>query len=525
MTFLAAAAPYGPGLLLLLAAVLGGLRSSPAWLAFGAALLAWLALPGRALRANGREPALLFFCWLAAAALFSSDLASSLGVAASLGLLAALAFAAEAADGKGWLRAVTALGVAATFFFFFQRLSGQLPSGFIGANPNYSAVFAAAAFPAALYGALGAAGRRRAALLALAGLLAAGVLLSGSRGALAAAFLAGAAGLWFSGRRTAFAVYLLAGAAAAALLPAGALEGLLKLDDPRAFARPQLWGAALRAAAAAPALGWGPGLFENVFEVFKFPYFDGAAYYWHTTKHAHGELFNLAAEGGFPAAVLFALAAGAALFRGGEEKLHLKLVLLAVFLQGCVDMIFYSGAVGLLFWGTFGALTAGEAPGGRQSPVPRLLLAGAVLAAFLAGAWLKTLPSGAAPGSYPEAVLARARVAALRAPKDALARSAVGDALLAAGDRPGAGAAYSAALALEPNLARARLGLAAALGAERSAEACGELELARRAAGLEAGERHRELLRLDGKEAARLEKDLCRKKKAGGATASGRKTP
>lgn len=526
MNFLRAAAPGVPGFFLVLAAVLGGLRSEPAWLAFGALFLAWFSLSARALRAPGREAALLFFCWLAAAALFSAAPEVSLASLARYGLFAALLFAAEPGDDRGWQRALTALGAAAALVFVWQKAAGQPPLGFIGANPNYSAAFAAAAFPAALLGAAAGTLPRRAGSLALAALLAAGLAISGSRGAIGAAFLAGAAVLLMSRSYRPLAVYLLAAAAAAALLPAGSLEGFLKLDDPRAFARPQLWGAALKAAAASPLLGWGPGLLERVFEVFKFPYFDGAAYYWHSTRHAHSELFNLAAEAGFPAALLFAAAAFSALFRGGRETPGLKAALLAVFAQACVDMVFYSGAVSLLFWGTLGVLTARASPEPRPGLAPKLLLAGAVLAGLAAWLFSGERPRGAPQGAYPEAALAQARLAALRSPKDPLPLAAEGGLLLVAGDAAGAETAYRGALALEPNFAGARLGLAAALGADRRGEACLELELARRAAGLKAGGKYQELLlRLDGKETDRLEKELCRKKKAGGATASVRKKP
>lgn len=521
-----AAAPYAAGLLLALAAAMGGLRSAPAWLAFGAVLAAWLALSGRSLRFAGREFALLFFCWLAAAALFSSYPAGSAPALARYALLGLFFFAASAGDARGWGRALTVLGSAAALTFLAQKAAGAPPLGFIGANPNYSAIFAAAAFPGAVLNSADGTGRRRLAFAALAALLAAGIFVSGSRGALGAAFLAGAAGLWLSGRRRTTVLYLLAAGAAAALLPHRLLEEMLKLSDPRAFARPQMWGTALQGAAASPLLGWGPGSFENVFELFKFPHFDGIARYWHTTRHAHGELFNLAAEAGFPAALLFCAAAVSAFFKGGRANLGLKLALLAVFVQGMVDMVFYSGAVSLLFWGTLGALSAGEeaVPGPRR--FAGALAAVAVTAALTAAVLMRPTPRGAPPGGYPEAALARVRLAALDSPRNPLPEAAAADLLLAAGDAAGAGEAYRRALLLEPNFIRAHLGLAEVYGRTgRRAEACGELELARGLSGLK-GESayHRELVFPDDKRALRLEKELCGKKRTGGATAPGRKT-
>jgi O-antigen ligase len=507
------------------AAASGGLRSEPAWLVFGVLFMAWFALSARGLRAEGRLAALLFFCWLAAAALFSAVPEVSLYSLARYGLFAALFFCAAPADGKGWLRAITAIGAFAALVFVWQKASGRLPLGFIGANPNYSAAFAAAAFPAVLHAAAGEAWPRRLGLLALAALLGAGLAFSGSRGAMGAAFLAGAAGLLLSRSYRALAAYLAAAAAAAALLPAGALEGLLKLDDPRAFARPQLWGAALKAAAASPLLGWGPGLLERVFELFKFPYFDGVAYYWHSTRHAHSEIFNLAAEAGFPAALLFCAAAFSAFRRGLRGNPGLALALLAVFVQASADMVFYSGAVSLLFWGTAGILTAGESAGPRQGRLPALLLAGAVMAGLAAWIFAGERPRGARPGSYPEAALAAARLESLRAPMSPFPGAAAGGILLASGDAAGAAAAYRRALELEPNFASARLGLSAAFAAAGDRPgACAALELAVRSAGLKAETDYQRLMTaLDAGEAARLGKELCGKKRTGGATAPGRK--
>lgn len=525
MTLLAGAAPYMPGFLLVLAAALGGLRSATAWLVFGALFMAWFVRSGRSPSAAGREYGLLFFCWLAAAALFSTDISVSLPVLARCAVFAALFFSAERGDAKGWLQGVLGLGLAAALFFVAQKALGLQAAGFIGANPNYSAVFAAAAFPAALLLGAEAAGRRRALFLALAVLLAAGILISGSRGALAAAFFAGAAGLWLSGRRRALAVYLLAAAAAAALLPASLLEGTLKFHDPRAFERPRLWGAALQAAAASPLLGWGPGFFEKAFELFKFPYFDGVSFYGHSTLHAHGELFNLAAEAGFPAALLFCAAAASALFSGGRRELALKLALLAVFLQGAADMVFYSGAVSLLFWGTLGVLSAGEAPraGGFAGKAPA---AAAVLAGLAAAFFFPAARQAMPPGRYPEAQLAAARLEALERPFNPVPEAAAGDLLYKAGDAAGAEAAYRRALALEPNFVSARLGLAAVYGGTgRRGEGCAELGLARKASALKGDTGYQKAMTfLDAEADKRLEKELCGKKKTGGATAPGRKT-
>lgn len=526
--------PYPHWLFLALAIAAGGLRSDGGWLLFGMVFLGWFALRAEGFSAAGLRAPVMFFAWLLAAAVFSPDPAASAGIFAGYAVLGAVFFSSAAHEegAAGWLGAVRAIGAAAAAFLLVQRAAAGPVTGFIGGNPNYSAAFCAAALPAALLAAA-ASGEKKRRLLnaALAVLLAAGLLASGSRGALLAAFTAACAGLYLAGFRRSMAVLMLAALAALVLLPREMLEGLFKFSDPRAFARPRLWAAALQAAAARPLLGWGPGLFERAFEIFKFPYFDGVSYFGHGTLHAHGELFNLAAEAGFPAALFFLAAAAGGLLCGGREKLPLKLGALAVFLQGSADMIFYSGAVGLLFWGSLGFAVSGGgasfAPAKRtRAALAALLLAALALApaaGILSGQkdFLYSSYAEARSGKNKALTLALLRSVALDKPRDPFTAGAEGRALAAAGDFEGAAASFRYALALEPYYAAARVGLAGALGAAgRPGECSAELlRLEARPALSAVNDYQRALLAYDRAGLLKLKKDLCVKKKTGGATA------
>ena len=128
---------------------------------------------------------------------------------------------------------------------------------------------------------------------------------------------------------------------------------------------------------------------------------------------------------------------------------------------------------------------------------------------------------------YTEMVIATARLQVLRRPLDPMQRLWLGEVLNEAGDRAGAEASYRSALELEPNLAAARFGLARlAAAAGRKAEGCGEVSLALKAAALPVENGYqRGVTRLEDRYAAeKLREGLCGKKKAGGATAPGRKT-
>jgi O-antigen ligase len=517
-----------PGLWLALAAALGGLRFPLPWIIFGALFISWFLRSGRSLVVTGREAGLLFFCWVGAAALFSSDPAFSLSILARYAVFAAVFFSAERGEEEGWVSCVLGLGLAASAAFIFQRALGLGPTGFIGANPNYSAAFAAAAFPAALLLALeGVPGARKNALLAAAAVLAAGLAASGSRGAMGVAFLSAAAGLGYTRRWGWLAGLSGAVLALAAFLPASALADLFKLGDPRAFSRPRLWGAALEAAAASPMLGWGPGLFDRVFELFKFPYFDGVSFYGHNTLHAHSEFFNLAAEAGFPAALLFLAAGVLGIFQGGGKSLPLKLCGLSVFLQCSVDIIFYSGAVSLLFWGSIGVLSAGVPAAASGGGKLNKLLAAACMAGLISGVVLSVLPAPKkARGPYPEAGVARFRLEAIKSPKNPLPEALAGDILFDAGNLKEAEAAYKRALALEPFFAGAWLDLARIYAATGRLEAaCAELSLAEKASSLKPKSDYgRILVRLEPEEFEGLKKELCRKKRTGPATARSPRT-
>lgn len=521
---------WGPYALLLLSAALGGLRSGAAWPVFGAGLAAWAWGQGAAREGRIAVP-LMFLAWTALAALFSMSPEVSLPVLAR-GSALVLFFLAASADengGEGWLAGVKTLGVLAALWFIVERMTGRLPAGFIGHNQNYSAVFiAAAAGPLALEVSGNAGLKRRAGQAALLALLFAALWISKSRSGAAAALLCCAAGLaaerrwrWLGGMA---AGIVLAGV----LVPGEAWSSVMKLADPRGFQRPNIWQAAISAALEHPFLGWGPGLFGRAFEAFKFPFFDGISYYGHYTLHAHSEPLNIAAEAGFPAAVLFLASAGLWLLPGGKERLEFKLCALGALLMACVDVIFYSGSAALLFWGSL-------AYSGRRTAEADRLPLKAAAAACLCALGLAALPYD--PGAYARAAYAEAPGSPALAlavtssglrerPFDPFSYDARGRALAAAGDLRGAAAAFARALELEPFYAGARLRLAAALAAQgRRDEACAALSAASGPAPQAAPENdyQRELLRRDPAAETAI-KDICRKKKAGGATAPGRRT-
>ena len=378
-----------PAFFLLFACSLSGLRSALSWEVFSLALFCWAVffrkegfpLPG------GLWP--WFFGWLGIASVFSleplnsfSQLSKYLVCAFFFSLTSSVPYSDTGSGraphffrtgqraGLAWLCALFGAALICAFVVFYQRLSGGGVYGFIGFNPNYGAAFMAGAFAAAwVFMFL----EKEPRLKTLYGLLSAvfisGIIAANSRGALMASALAAAAWL-IAGKKWRVLLYLVAALfLTAALVPGEWLSFLFKAEDPRAYARVWIWGSALKAACARPFFGFGPGLFERAFEIFKFPYFNGISYYGHSTIHAHSEVLNLAAEAGFPAAVLFLGAVAYSIKEKSRDAFTaaMKLCALALLIQGAFDMVFYSGAVSLLFFGSLGFASGLSRPFGHDA--------------------------------------------------------------------------------------------------------------------------------------------------------------
>lgn len=73
---------------------------------------------------------------------------------------------------------------------------------------------------------------------------------------------------------------------------------ILKLSDPKAYKRVDMYLSSIKSFFKSPFIGWGLGSYEYVFEIFKFPYYDGFSFYNHSSIHAHSHLLNILVEGG-----------------------------------------------------------------------------------------------------------------------------------------------------------------------------------------------------------------------------------
>ena len=569
-----------PAVLLPLAAVLGGLRTWSALAVFAALFFACLALTDDDLSFSAPGTWGLLAAWLAAAAAFSPEPLNSFWYFSRYLLLYSFyLFSSRRGPGarEAWAGSVFLLGAAAAGISVYEivlglwrgSIFGLWRGSVLGINPNYSSAFMAAALAgsaALLWGSVD----KKTRAYAAAGLVlySAGLLAAKSRGGLLAA-LAAVFYLLCLKKAWRTLLYLTAGILfVIAVMPGEQFRVLLKLEQPLSLERLKIWGTAFGAIAGRPLFGWGPGLFERVFETFKFPFYNGISYYGHSTLQAHSELLNLAAEAGVPAACLFAGGWGRAVFTAGNGDRWgtvLKTFAVALFVQSSVDIIFYSGALQLCFFGTLGLLSSGK-PRPARAPGTRALALALLLACWCAAFFPRygferdracALNAGAGP-AVREACLKKAEIfapgdaalleasiplsaalygnsaytaavaenAALKRPKDPFPRFERAQAFYSAGAFGRARTEYYRVLAIEPAFLRARLRLAEIFASEKNYPAAAE-ELRRIDAELAgngpapANDYDRELRSLPAEPCAALRRELQKKSGRAGAVNHG----
>jgi len=566
---------YLPAVLLTAAAVLGGLRAWGALAAFSALFFVCLVFFDEEFSFSGLGIWGLLAAWLAAAVAFSPEPLNSFCEFSRYVLVFSF-FIFSSRRGTGargaWTSSVFLLGAAAAGIAIYEialgawrgSVFGLWRGSVLGINPNYSSAFMAAAFAGAA-ALLSGSEDKKTRFYAAAGTVffAAGLLAAKSRGGLLAA-LAALVYLLCLKKAWRTLLYLTAGILlVVAVMPAEQFNVLLKLEQPLSLERLKIWGTALRAISGSPLFGRGPGLFERIFEVFKFPFYNGISYYGHSTLQAHSQLLNLAAEAGIPAACLFAWGWGRAVFTSGNEDkwgMVLKMFAVTLFVQSAVDIIFYSGALQLFFFGTLGLLSTvkarpAAAPGSRARALAFLLACWS--AAFILRYGFErekacALNAGTAP-EIREACLKKAMVfapgdavlleasiplsiglygnyaytaalagdAALKRPKDPFPRFERAQAFYFAGALASAKTELYGVLSVEPAFLRARLRLAEILAAEKNYPAAAEelrrieAELARNGPA-PATPYDRELRSLPEGPYAAIRRELLKKKAAAG---------
>jgi O-antigen ligase len=382
--------------------LLGGLRSPWLWTAAAAGLWSVGLMSRRETGLGRAAPWVPWLLWALASLLLSAQ--PTTGLYAFARWLTVIFFygLASAAASPAWRRKwfwgfALCAPMLAVASFFIRSPHGTL-IGLIPPYYNYT-MFVEAAFFSCVVAALGhpdgPRGRLRALLWAGMGLALSVILLSRSRGALAAAAVSTLAWAATRGKRDRRMLLWagLAAASAAALAPTELWSHLFKLDMSQWFTRPQIWKAAWQASADHPWFGEGVGQFAAGFRRHNFP-IHWVSNYGFSAEHAESELLEVLVETGWPGLILFLIALVLSVKPRKDDfaREAASYACLAMGVHGLVDNMLQLPALGLLFFSAL-ACSAGQADDHGKAPPQRLWLWGCSLGLCLALA--AAVPRGA----------------------------------------------------------------------------------------------------------------------------------
>jgi len=164
----------------------------------------------------------------------------------------------------------------------------------------------------------------------------------------------------------------------------------LKINDPLAFYRPQLWYSAVKMTADNPVYGVGLGNYGKIFPRYNFPVENEALRYGKYTDFAHNEYLQMAAEAGIPGFLILLWLIYMLLRRTGKYRFLLYPSIILLF-QAFFDMNLHLPANVMLLLALY---AMAEQKSGNSTQIrlekynvyliPALVLIGLFYAAFLA---------------------------------------------------------------------------------------------------------------------------------------------
>ncbi|MEA3307851.1 MAG: hypothetical protein U9Q34_08720 [Elusimicrobiota bacterium] len=351
-----------PSFLFVVSIFLGGLREFNEWVIFSLMLIGIFLFFRKKIKIEEVGLWLVFGVWILISIFFSHVPPESFWQFSKY-LLFILFFCFTASSTKPalklWVFVVFGFALLSAITVFYQTSDFSL---LLPKNPNYTASFFAAC-AAALVLLISSVRSIKARALAAALLMVffSAIIVVGSRGALLSFIIVSMLILIYRGYYRTFIISLFLIALSLIFLPQELIGNLLKTYDSHAFQRLNIWKTAFEGIYLHPIWGYGAGGFENLFAHLKFPAFDGLSYFGHYARHAHSEILNIAATSGIAAAVIFIAAFIKSLKFEIKNNIYADIVrvfAITVFLQSCVDIIFYSGSLNLLFFGSLGFIAS-----------------------------------------------------------------------------------------------------------------------------------------------------------------------
>ncbi|MBU2529443.1 MAG: O-antigen ligase family protein, partial [Elusimicrobia bacterium] len=351
-----------PSAILVLSFFLGGLREFNEWTVFTVMFIGIVILFRNKISIRKAGLWAVFALWILISIFFSHVPLESFWQFAKyilFILFLGLTASREELSLKIWVFVVFSFALLSAIIVFHQAPNFNLP---LPNNPNYTAAFLAACAAALVLIIISVHSiRERFYSGVLLITFFAAIISLRSRGALLAFFIVSMLILIHRKYYRAFVFSLILILVGIILMPQELLGEILKIYDPNAFQRLNIWRVALEGTYLYPIWGYGAGGFEKLFAQLKFPAYDGLSYFGHYGRHAHSEILNIASTSGIIAAFIFMAAFVKSLKFKSKSNIYTdiaKVFAITVFCQSCLDVIFYSGSLNLLFFGSLGFIAS-----------------------------------------------------------------------------------------------------------------------------------------------------------------------
>jgi O-antigen ligase len=189
-----------------------------------------------------------------------------------------------------------------------------------------------------------------------------------SRAALVSAFFGLVFVLFLRKKYKTIIVLSVLSVAISALASQRIIGAFVKIDDPFAFERINIWKSAIKIALLSPFSGIGLGCFERGYFLFNFPVFNGFSFYNHYALDGHSHFFHLMAETGILGGLLYVAMVLKSLIRFKKNTFGIKVsaMVLVAFINSLFNGIMFLPIILITFFALLGCLEESKGISSRQ---------------------------------------------------------------------------------------------------------------------------------------------------------------